>query len=182
MARPALPPRRLRPGDQQVFQHAQRRQQRELLEHHADAGAIASRGDANETSRPSMRCVRHPADRSRTTGSSACSCRRRSRRAAPAPRRGISRGRRRRWRRRRQSAFRPGHGDQREAVDVASGLMRMFRPACPPRQSIAKMASTSTAAPCGRLATPIAVRACRPRSPNSSWIRSDAPLMTCGTC
>jgi GntR family transcriptional regulator, carbon starvation induced regulator len=43
-----------------------------------------------------------------------------------------------------------------------------------------KMASTSTAAFPGSAATPTAVRACRPDSPNSAMKRSEAPLMTAG--
>ena len=39
---------------------------------------------------------------------------------------------------------------------------------------------TSTAAPAGRLATPMAARAWRPCSPNTSTRRSEAPLITLG--
>ena len=40
--------------------------------------------------------------------------------------------------------------------------------------------STSTAKPSGRFCTPIAVRACGPRSPKTATNRSEAPSTTCG--
>ena len=42
------------------------------------------------------------------------------------------------------------------------------------------IASTSTAAPAGRLATPTAARACRPASPNTATMRSEAPFTHLG--
>ena len=41
------------------------------------------------------------------------------------------------------------------------------------------IASTSTAASSGSSATPIVERACRPRSPSTATIRSEAPFITC---
>ena len=46
--------------------------------------------------------------------------------------------------------------------------------------AISKMASTSTDAPRGNSATPMAERAWRPAGPNTSIIRSLAPLITLG--
>ena len=43
------------------------------------------------------------------------------------------------------------------------------------------MPSTSTAASAGRTATPMVVRAWRPRSPKAATIRSEAPFITFGT-
>ena len=49
-------------------------------------------------------------------------------------------------------------------------------------QAISAIASTSTAAPSGRVATPMAERACLPRSPSTSIRKSEQPLMTlCGS-
>src|SRR5215210_1491189 len=43
------------------------------------------------------------------------------------------------------------------------------------------IASTSTAASSGSSATPIVERACRPRSPSTATIRSEAPFITCAS-
>src|SRR5262249_25827044 len=48
------------------------------------------------------------------------------------------------------------------------------------RHFTSNMPSTSTAASSGSTATPTVVRACRPLSPNSDTIRSEAPFMTFG--
>src|SRR6266568_3206800 len=47
-------------------------------------------------------------------------------------------------------------------------------------QATSNSPSTSTAASSGSDATPTVVRACRPLSPNTSTIRSEAPFMTLG--
>ena len=44
-----------------------------------------------------------------------------------------------------------------------------------------KIASTSTAQSSGNSATPTVVRACRPLSPSTSTIRSEAPFITAGS-
>ena len=71
------------------------------------------------------------------------------------------------------------HGNERRRTVARPGHLALLRLVL--SQSTTKMASTSTAAPRGRVATPTAVREWLPRSPNSSQNRSDAPLMTCGT-
>ena len=50
-----------------------------------------------------------------------------------------------------------------------------------PQNEISNTPSTSASAFNGRCATPTVVRACRPRSPKTLAIRSDAPFITCGS-
>src|SRR5829696_3344794 len=47
--------------------------------------------------------------------------------------------------------------------------------------STSNIPSTSTAQSIGSSATPTVVRACRPLSPNTATIRSEAPFITVGT-
>ena len=67
--------------------------------------------------------------------------------------------------------------DQQVLVNKTSLLLAP----CSFSQRTSKIPSTSTVAPAGSVATPTAVRAWRPGSPNTANIRSEAPLMTLGT-
>ena len=108
LARPAAP-RRARRGaarrgrlvaEHDVLGDGHHRDEHEVLVDHADPGSIASLAEAKETGLPSQAdLARVRPGRGRRGCSSASTCRRRSRRAAHAPRRGAARSRRGRWRR-----------------------------------------------------------------------------------
>ncbi len=155
----------VRPGEKQIFQDTERRQQAELLEHHPDAERhrVARRGDRRS---PSVDLDR--------------------------PRIGRQEAVDELHQRRLAGSILPEQGEHFARRDVEVDVVIGDEIAKAPGQALEpdqgrghdlsrNTASTSTAAHRGRLATPTAVRQCSPLSPNTSIIRSEAPLTTKGT-